>query len=178
MMIDPWYVEMFKAFLLFLPAGMANMTPVLASKIPLLRDWKTPMDLGLSFRGKRLLGDNKTWRGVVAGVVVGGAVCYYLELAIHNSPSYGVFLFGAWLSLGALVGDAVESFFKRQRGTPAGQSWFPLDQIDYILGGLLFIYPLVRPSLATMAYVLAIYFVMHVSIVYIFYLLHVRDRPI
>ena len=35
-----------------------------------LRTLKTPMDFGLRFRGRRLFGDNKTWRGAVVMIAV------------------------------------------------------------------------------------------------------------
>lgn len=47
----------------FVPAYLANMSPVL------VRGWfpalSTPIDGGRTFRGRRILGDHKTWRGSV-----------------------------------------------------------------------------------------------------------------
>jgi CDP-2,3-bis-(O-geranylgeranyl)-sn-glycerol synthase len=39
-------------------------------------------------------------------------------------------------SSGALTGDAVRSFFKRQMNIAPGKSWFPFDQFDYVFGGV------------------------------------------
>ena len=58
------------ALLLFLPAGIANAVPVLVKKVPGLSKLKAPIDGGISFRGKRLLGANKTWRGLISGTLV------------------------------------------------------------------------------------------------------------
>ena len=42
---------------------------------------------------------------------------------------------GPLFAIGALGGDALKSFFKRQVGIRPGGTWFPFDQIDYIIGG-------------------------------------------
>src|SRR4051812_33096349 len=81
------------AFWYFLPAGLANMTPVLANRIPIVRDWKTPMDLHRHYNSIRLLGDNKTWRGFTTGVVIASLVV----LAQHLIAKY---IYIDWLSGG------------------------------------------------------------------------------
>jgi CDP-2,3-bis-(O-geranylgeranyl)-sn-glycerol synthase len=42
------------------------------------------------------------------------------------------------LCFGALLGDIVESFFKRRIGRDRGQDWIPFDQLDFIVGALVF----------------------------------------
>lgn len=180
--------ELFDALLFFLPAGVANMTPVLANKIPLLNRWKTPIDFGKSWRGKRLLGANKTWRGLVYGAFMGaftGWIVYlfYPGLVYQFVPApvsalSTAVLMGAALGLGALVGDAVESFFKRQVGIKPGSAWFPFDQIDYIIGGLVFVWPLAHLTWGKVGYIFLLYFGLHLSVSYIGYLLKFKDKPI
>ena len=167
----------------FLPAGLANATPVLASKLPIIKHWRAPLDGGKSYRGRRLLGDNKTIRGLVFGVVVAAGVAALLH-AIGQAPHLRSLslsqslLAGALLGLGALIGDALESFFKRQRGVEPGSGWFPFDQLDYIAGGLLFSYPLVHPSWQVIAAVVVTWFGIHLLTVFVGYHLGVRDKPI
>jgi CDP-2,3-bis-(O-geranylgeranyl)-sn-glycerol synthase len=36
-----------------------------------------------------------------------------------------------------MLGDIVESFFKRRIGLSRGEKWLGFDQIDFIIGGLL-----------------------------------------
>ena len=64
---------MFKEFLFaiwfFLPAGAANTFPVLTANVPGLRNLNAPMDFGYSFRGQRVFGAHKTWRGFLTGVL-------------------------------------------------------------------------------------------------------------
>jgi len=42
------------------------------------------------------------------------------------------------ISFGALSGDIIESFFKRQIGKKSGEKWIIADQIDFLLGSFLF----------------------------------------
>jgi len=55
-------------------------------------------------------------------------------------------LTGFTMGLGAIFGDALKSFFKRQKNIPPGQPWFPFDQLDFVVGGALLSWPLVSVS--------------------------------
>jgi len=168
---------------LFLPAGLANATPVIASKLPLLKAWRTPLDGGHSYRGQRLLGDNKTVRGVVFGTAVAMLVAALQHAAGHitDLPALTLrqaVLAGGLMGFGALMGDAVESFFKRQRGVKPGDGWFPFDQLDYIVGGLLLSYPVIMPSWPLIAAVVLCWFGLHIATVFVCYKLGIREKPI
>ncbi len=52
---------MFSVIYFLLPAAFANMAPVIFKRVNFL---VYPVDFGLKFRGRRLLGENKTIRGV------------------------------------------------------------------------------------------------------------------
>jgi CDP-2,3-bis-(O-geranylgeranyl)-sn-glycerol synthase len=168
------------AFLFFLPAGVANACPVLATRIPWIRRFNNPMDFGKHYKGKRVFGPNKTWRGFIFGTVMGGVTSLLISYFFipNSADAWYTFLVGASLGAGALTGDALESFFKRQRGVPAGKSWFPFDQIDYIIGGLLFVYPLTLIPIILMIGILILYFGLHLLFSYIGYLLKFKTSPI
>ena len=174
--------DVLAAFLFFLPAGIANMSPVFANRIPVLNQWKTPMDLGVSWRGKRLLGNNKTWRGLAFGTFTAALTALLIRIFTNPSASldiHATFVFaGALMGAGALLGDAVESCVKRQLNIAPGSSWFPFDQTDYIIGGLIMIYPIYHPSLRLMAAIGLLYFGLHLISSYIGYLLGLKDKPI
>lgn len=166
------------ALVFFLPAGIANMTPVFSSRIPFLNRWTTPLDFGHIYRGKRIFGANKTWRGLVTGTVMGtlmGMLLYGPFFADDNR--LGFLVVCTAMSLGALVGDAVESFFKRQHGIPSGTTWFPFDQTDYIIGGLLFTLPFGLLPLWLVLWVSVLYFGLHLLSSYVGYLVGLKDRP-
>jgi CDP-2,3-bis-(O-geranylgeranyl)-sn-glycerol synthase len=168
------------ALLLFLPAGIANAVPVLVKKIPGLSKLNAPLDGGATFRGKRLLGANKTWRGLISGTVVAGLIAWllYPQLNIDTGTTFQGVALGCAVGFGALIGDAIESFFKRQKEIPSGSSWLLFDQLDYVIGALVFSVPFVR--LAGVDYVLVIltYFVLHFIVSYIGFLLGLKDKPI
>ncbi len=171
-----------EAIWLFLPAGIANMAPVLVNKVPLINRWNAPMDFGVKWRGVRIFGPHKTWRGLVSGVVfasVFAAAQYAVTDSLVASFS-GAVLLGGLLGFGALVGDAAASFFKRQRNIPSGKAWIPFDQTDYIVGGLVFSYPLLTDivSPAFVLVVLITYTGLHFLVSYIGYRLGLKQRPV
>lgn len=174
----------------FLPAGLANMAPVIANKIPGYNKWNTPLDFGLKFRGKRIFGENKRWRGLVFGVVVAIATVAAQVWAYNNTDwattvanniSYfnmSAVALGSLFAIGALGGDAIESFFKRQLNKKPGQTWFPFDQLDYIIGGLIASWFVVQLSLEEYLAVIVVWFCMHLIATYIGYILGLRDAKI
>lgn len=167
------------AIIFFLPAGASNVAPILAKRIPLLRHWKTPLDGGAKYRGKRILGPNKSWRGLITGILAGGLVGLVLYPLITDvSSSVEHFIIGATIGFGALLGDAIESFFKRQRGVKSGDSWLLFDQLDYVIGALLFGSLFIRLSLADYAAVVFFYFFGHLIMTYVGFLLGLKDKPI
>ena len=168
------------ALLLFLPAGIANAVPVLVKKVPGLKKLNAPLDGGASFKGKRLLGANKTWRGLISGTIVSGLIAWilYPYLSIDTGSTLHGITLGCAIGFGALLGDAVESFFKRQKEIPSGSSWLLFDQLDYVMGALLFSVPFVRLEGIDYVLVILTYFVLHFIVSYIGYLLGLKDKPI
>ena len=145
--MDPW-LAFLRALWLFLPCYMANMTPVAAARV--FPRWDAPLDGGRTRKdGKRLLGPNKTWRGLATGSLAGGVTAAVLAVLADGPwadldfgrargvPLAAAFVFGAILGSFALAGDAAKSWFKRRRGKAEGASWFPFDQLDFVAGGLL-----------------------------------------
>ena len=135
------------------PAYVANSVAVDVSGVPYLREWKTPVDLGRSWRGKRILGDGKTWRGLFCGTVA-AVFAGYLQ-GLHHGWGQGVFgagivemnvFTGFLLGFGALFGDISGSFLKRRAGFERGRVAPLLDQADFLIGAFLFASIAVRPG--------------------------------
>jgi CDP-2,3-bis-(O-geranylgeranyl)-sn-glycerol synthase len=174
----------------FAPAGIANTMPVFASRIKALDRFNKPLDTNKIYRGKRLLGANKTYRGLIVAVLSGIAVAG-IQIALYTNNSWvfsivnrldysslSILLLGALLGSGAIIGDAIKSFFKRQANVPAGKTWFPFDQIDYIIGGIFFSLSYVILDIKIYVLVLCLYFILHIAVVYLGWLLKLRSDPI
>lgn len=131
---------------LTLPAAVANMAPVIASRLKVTPSLNRPLDGGRVWQGKRLLGANKTLRGLMWGIITGAAVggmqgwvahqseqIADVSLFIINTWWYGL-LAGALLGLATLASDAAKSFFKRRLALAPGESWLIFDQMDVVIG--------------------------------------------
>lgn len=183
--------DIFFALWFFLPAGLANASPVFASRVPGLQKLGIPIDFGKTFKDKRIFGDHKTVRGFVVGTGTGlitGLLQYAaysnsewlqnMSLVEYKSALWSAML-GIFLGFGALAGDAIKSFFKRQFSVPSGKSWFPFDQIDYIVGGLVFSSLLVDlPQRSTYLWIGLIWFLIHPLATFVGWIIGVKDSPI
>jgi CDP-2,3-bis-(O-geranylgeranyl)-sn-glycerol synthase len=174
----------------FLPAGIANAVPVFVSKIPIIDKFNAPMDGGRKFHGKPIFGAHKTWRGLIAGIIFATITLAFQQLAVRHSgwlrsethqvnyATLRTLIVGPLFAIGALGGDAIESFFKRQRSIPTGHGWFPFDQTDYIIGGAIATMPFVSLSILEYVWLLFLWLVVHIVASSIGYLIGVKDRPI
>ena len=125
-------VSFLQLLYLMIPAYLANMAPpVLAKHSP----WNAPMDFGLSVGGIRIFGSHKTWAGFAIGVLVALLAGFILSKA-YWPFEFSALAWSALVGVGALLGDAVKSFFKRRIGVTPGKPWIPFDQIDYTVGAL------------------------------------------
>jgi len=176
-------------FWFFIPAGLANIAPILAAKNPILKKFSYPLDCNVKYRGKRVFGDHKTIRGLLSGVIFAlFAVVIQITMYKHISIIRSIvpldysridpFILGALEGLGALLGDATKSFFKRQIGIPTGKTWFPFDQIDYTVGAILFtsFYIHLTPQQYIIAF--ALWFILHPIATITGWLLGLKDSPI
>jgi len=173
----------------FLPGGLANVAPIIAKHLPLIKRLNRPLDGGLAYRGHLIFGANKTYRGLMAGFLVALFVVWaqakgyqgsswarsisWLDYSTLNIPLAAVLF-----TLGALGGDALESFIKRQLAIPPGKSWFPYDQLDYIIGGLIvtgFVYHL---TLNQFILTLVVWFLLHPLATTLGWILGLKDKPI
>jgi CDP-2,3-bis-(O-geranylgeranyl)-sn-glycerol synthase len=113
------------------PAYCANASPVLAGG-------GLAMDFGKNFvDGKRIFGDNKTFRGFIFGLAVGIAVGL-VEWMLFDYP----FLFSLLTPLGALLGDLTAAFLKRRLGIAPGGLFPIVDQVDFVVGAIVVTLPL------------------------------------
>jgi CDP-2,3-bis-(O-geranylgeranyl)-sn-glycerol synthase len=149
-----------------LPAYCANALPVLVGG-------GLPLDFGKNFiDGKPILGKNKTFRGFFFGLAIGTAVGS-LETVLFRYP----ILFGLLLSLGALLGDLFAAFVKRRLGIAPGGLLPVVDQVDFIIGAILFALPLGIVSWELAVAVLIITPPIHVLTNFAAYKLGLKNNP-
>jgi CDP-2,3-bis-(O-geranylgeranyl)-sn-glycerol synthase len=89
-----------------------------------------------------------------------------------------VLLFGPAFAIGALGGDAIESFFKRRIGITSGKAWVPFDQLDYIIGSVLISLFFVILTPLQYVFIFIIWFAMHFIASYIGYLWGLKKDPV
>ena len=154
-------IDIAAALWFIFPAYCANAAPVIFGG-------GKPMDFGKKFfDGKPFLGSHKTFRGFLAGIIVGTLVgtaqtiIYENILFDYNSQFQYSILLGFMLSIGALTGDLGESFIKRRISRSPGSSLPVADQIDFILGAFLFSIPVLPPSLISALIILLVTIPIH-----------------
>ncbi len=114
-------------FFWLVPAYVANSSATLSKFFPK----RHPVDGGRVWSdGRRILGDGKTWEGLLIGTVVGALVGWpvFALLGLDYNPIL--------ISFGALLGDIVGSFAKRRVGLPRGAEAPLIDQLDFMFGAL------------------------------------------
>jgi hypothetical protein len=110
----------------------------------------TPIDRGRTWRGHRVFGPNKTYRGIVAvgvGTGMGFALRphaggFPLEAEWLDRPGLAAFVFGFFVGAAAMVAELPNSFIKRQLSIGAGQAgrgvlglvFYVVDQVDMLVG--------------------------------------------
>src|SRR3989304_6726931 len=118
------------------PAYCANAAPVLAGG-------GLPMDFGKNFvDGRRVFGQNKTFRGFFFGLIIGVFVGL-VEYAVFGYP----LLFSFLSPLGALFGDLTGAFLKRRLDIAPGGLLPVVAQVDFVVGAGFFFLPLAIVSL-------------------------------
>jgi len=126
------------ALWLVFPAYVANSSAVLFAGT-------LPIDLGRNYPdGRRILGQGKTFRGLIGGTMV-GVITGIIQQAVREHallavPSFDPIFVVITLSFGALLGDIIKSFFKRRLGFERGARFPIADQYDFVAGALLLTY--------------------------------------
>jgi len=175
------YFELAYKALFLAPSFAANASPLIVKGF--LKN-RHPVDFGKNFTdGRRIFGENKSWEGVIAGVLVGTVV------GIALVPLYGCTLVklavaGFVQGIGSMVGDLANSFLKRRLGIKPGEPLPFLDQTSFIVVSLMIVRLAgvdqlvgVGLGLVDMAIVIGIALVLHPLTNYIAYLLKLKEVP-
>ncbi|MBS3815025.1 MAG: CDP-2,3-bis-(O-geranylgeranyl)-sn-glycerol synthase [Hadesarchaea archaeon] len=144
-----------------LPAYFANSVPILAKG-------STPLDMKRKLSdGERIFGSGKTFRGFILGLLAG------LGIGVLQNR----LMIGLLLALGALLGDLTGSFVKRRIGLTQGEFAPFLDQLDFVVGGILIV-SLINPlTWRTILVILIITIPIHLLTNFLGYKLGLKSRP-
>jgi len=174
----------FKIIWFFLPIGFANMAPVFVKKINILN---IPIDFNKKINKEPIFGANKTIRGLFAAIIL-GAFIFLLQKYLFNfdfftnisliNYQYIPWFAGLFIGLGVIIGDVIKSFFKRRLKIKPGQSWIPFDQVDYVLGGILFFSWFYIPTLIDIVTLLFTGVILHIIVNVIGFYLGIREQKI
>lgn len=148
------------------PVIIAGVLHMILAKLNVLSVLKVPIDRGREWRGKRIFGDNKTWRGVVLMIALTmiayeiqtwsyGASDFVRGIAYYDYSEVNSYYAGFMLGLGYILAELPNSFIKRRLNIKAGKGddgfkgkiFLVVDQGDSVLGCLLAMYAYWSPSL-------------------------------
>jgi len=172
--------EIAYALWFILPAYIANAFPVVFGGGLAIDRGKKLSD------GKPIFGSHKTVRGFIVGLIAGvltsvvqATLLPHITFSEFVLPFQFNVLIGSMIALGALVGDLVHSFIKRRMGLVEGSPFPVADQIDFVVGAVLFslLASASPPPLLTLVLVLVITPPIHLLTNFIAYMLSVKKTP-
>jgi CDP-diglyceride synthetase len=178
---------------LFLPILGAALAHAPVLRFNLLPRLKQPIDRGRCWRGRRLLGDNKTWRGALVmttGAALAAILLWQWPWFRARMPEEirraGALPYALLLSLGATLAELPNSFLKRQldiapgkqRGSFLGAMLSIFDQGDFVFGVWIALLPIwvMSPTQALTAFVAVV--LVHAIINVIGYAIGARTSPL
>ncbi len=168
------------------PVIVAALVHIAVIRLRLLPGLVVPLDGGADWRGARVLGDNKTWRGALVMTLVSTAAAplqQVVRLPALEYFDYGranLALVGFLLGLGFVLGELPNSFLKRRLGVaPGGRGsalFVVLDQVDSIVAALALLALAWPPPLAVWVWVLVLCSGVHMALNALFVVLGLKER--
>ena len=175
-----------------LPVMMAAAAHVVVIRYDLLWRLKVPIDLGWTIRGRRVFGNNKTWRGALV-MIAGSSAAMTLQQRLRL-PSLELFdygrvnagLCGGLLGLGFVLGELPNSFLKRRCGIRPGKQaegakyWLCtlLDQVDSVVGCLLLLAIVWLPPWEVLVMALVLCSLVHIAFNLVFVWMGLKGRAL
>ena len=186
-------MRLLETIYLILPLLVAGALHAPVIKRNLLPGLARPLDFGRSFRGTRIFGENKTWRGVLLMstvailVVLAQSQLYrfasFREISLVDYPETSWLALGLALGLSYSISELPNSFVKRRLGIPPGGvskrralAQYLVDQADSAIGGTLALVFFLGFDWAALLLVFAVGFLLHVAMDQLFFLFAVKRR--
>jgi CDP-2,3-bis-(O-geranylgeranyl)-sn-glycerol synthase len=159
----------------FAPAYLANASPPLAYKFNIFKKLGNPIDGGKTINNEPILGDHKTWRGLVSEIIVCTLLMpifiyihnflgleHYETIKFNAYSQINGFLLGLLLSIGIIFGDLFFAFIKRRLKLKPGTKFVPFDQINYVIGAFIFVQPLLNLEIKFWLSLIILTFFLHI----------------
>lgn len=158
------------------------MAPVIVKNM--FKKLAFPIDFNKKIKNEPIFGKNKTFRGLIFGVGFAIIIAYIQFLLFNNNifSDFSIVDYSDWLLIGflmgfgAIFGDLVESFVKRRLRLKPGMPFIPFDQLDFVVGALIFVYPVAGLSVEKMSIILFISFILHIIMNHIAYYTKIRKE--
>ena len=189
-----------KMYVTLLPAIIAGILVMIWCKTGIMKAAMKPMDMGKNFRdGKRIFGDNKTWKGFIGylifdtfSTVIWGAVCHTCGIDHLNYFYFdheNTFLFnlmvGFLLGLGYALFELPNSFLKRRLDITPGKTisgarrifFVFLDQADSIFGCALVVWLFYDLGIGLYLLYVLVGALTHIIMNVLLYLCRLRKNP-
>lgn len=147
---------------------IANAAPVLAH-IVFGEKYALPVDFGKKLPdGEPIFGNSKTWRGIIAAVLLSSVVGVMLGHAVTT---------GALIACYAVIGDIFSSFIKRRMHREPSSMALVLDQVPESLLPAIMMMGTFRLDLVSVAIVVFCFIIAELLLSYVFFRLGIRNRP-
>jgi hypothetical protein len=185
--------EFWQVSYLFAPVLVGLTVHGFVIRLGLLRSLFSAIDRGAEFRGKRVFGENKTWRGIFSTTLGTGLGFVLQAVWLHNYESvqrlelfdYGwakALIVGLLVGLACGLSELPNSFIKRQIGIAPGATasgavnvlFYILDQVDFLVGAWIVLSFVVTISWIRVLYSFVFLFITHQVISFLGYLLGMR----
>lgn len=161
-----------KMILYLLPMYVANSSALLFGGGKRLDFGKNLSD------NKPLFGKSKTIKGTFSGIFAGIFTGLFLMVVFQETNYFNnYFLLATLLSIGAILGDIVASFFKRRLGFEEGREFLFLDQLDFLFGGMALGLLVYVPSLIEIISAILATFFVHKASNFIAFKLNLKKVP-
>ncbi len=174
-----------------LPVIITAILHMVVVKFNLFAFLKHPIDHNRKWRGKRIFGKNKTYRGLVVMILFSVIITFIFKLLITNSTNlanynllnfdkYNFVFYGFLYGLGYIIAELPNSFIKRQYGTKEGKTnnvfMILADQLDSAIGVMLLFLPFSKLTFWHFIVGLVFFGLLHIIINYLLYLVGLRKE--
>lgn len=85
---------------------------------------------------------------------------------------------GGIMAFGGMTGDMVGSFIKRRSGIPRGKTFVFLDQLGFLVLGMVFVFPIIPWPIEWILFLVPITFLTHIAANLFGYIAGIQDDPL